>query len=173
MKSWRNEICSRILQRWRRRYRSIGNCKSSIVHGNEVRLPRRRGGKLSGFHLTSRIWFQISLASLPIEKQSALIATIGWLKTHYPSFRIIDPVSNIHRSEARKLSYGGTRVWLSWKHDSFRRWIRQPAITCLRTCLNNNLWRFRRTRKFLHQLIKVNNYSQSNIVSVKSFGQTW
>lgn len=41
--------------------------------------------------------------------------------------------------EAQKLSYGGTRVWLSWKHDSFRRWIRQPAITCLRTCLNNNL----------------------------------
>lgn len=55
------------------------------------------GGKLSGFHLASRIWFQISLGSLPIEKQSALIATIGWLKTHYPSFRIIDPVCNIRR----------------------------------------------------------------------------
>jgi len=77
-------------------YRSIENCKSSI-RKNEVRLPRRRGGKLSDFHLASRIWFQISLASLPIEKQSGLIATIGWLKTHYPSFRIIDPVSNIHR----------------------------------------------------------------------------
>lgn len=64
---------------------------------NEVRPPRRRSGKLSDFHLASRIWFQISLASLPIEKQSALIATIGWLKTHYPSFRIIDPVSNIRR----------------------------------------------------------------------------
>jgi len=90
-------IRSRILQYWRRRYRSIGNCKSSIVHRNEVRLPRRRSGKLSGFHLASKIWFQISLASLPIEKQSALITTIRWLKTRYPSFRIIDPVSDIHR----------------------------------------------------------------------------
>lgn len=61
-----------------------------------------QGGKLSGFHLASRIWFQISLASLLIEKQSALIAIIGWLKTHYPSFRIIDPVSNIHRPRSPK-----------------------------------------------------------------------
>lgn len=32
-----------------------------------------------------------------VTDRSALIATIGWLKTHYPSFRIIDPVSNIRR----------------------------------------------------------------------------
>lgn len=62
------------------------------------------------------------------------------------------------------LTDGVTRVCLSWKHDSFRRWIRQLAIARLWTCLNNNLRRFRRARKFLHQLIKVNNYSRSNTV---------
>lgn len=102
IESWRNGTRSRILHPWRWCYRSIRNCKSSIVRRNEVRLPRRRSGKLSGFHLAARIWFQISPASLPIEKQSALIATIGWLKTHYPSFRIIDPVSNIRRSRSPK-----------------------------------------------------------------------
>jgi len=68
------------------------------------------------------------------------------------------------------LTDGVTRVCLSWKHDSFRRWIRQLAIARLRTCLNNNLRRFRRARKFLHQLIKVNNYFHSNSCVVKCLG---
>lgn len=167
--------CFRILQ-WCRRYRSIGNCKSSIVRRNEVHLPRRRDEKLSGFYLASKIWFQISLASLPIEKQSALIATIGWLKTHYPSFRIIDPVSNIRRLRNPKTFLRPEeRVFGSVGNTiaSQTRWIRQLAITRHRTCLNNNLRRFHRTRKFLYQLIKVNNYSRSNVVSAKSFEGTW
>lgn len=147
------------------RYRSIGNCKSSVrtyVGGTrKFRPPRRRGGKLSGFHLASRIWFQISPASLPIEKQSALIATIGWSKNALSKFSY-NRSSFQHPPRSGRaatwgwggrgegspppenfLTAGRERVFGSVGNtiasDTF--WIRQLAITRLRTCLNNNLRR--------------------------------
>lgn len=127
--------------------------------GNEVRPPRRRSGAENSRVSTPRFEDSVSNFSRLVtdrKAESALIATIGWLKTHYPSFRIVDPVSKHIPPRARRspktfLLRPEERVFGSVGNTIASDAMDQTArsgITRLPTYLNNNLRRYAERESF-------------------------
>lgn len=119
IKSWRNGIRSHILQCWRQRYRSIENCKSSIVHRNEVRLPRR---ETLGFPPRFEDLVSNFARFVTDRKAERLNRDHRMAKNALSKFSY-NRSSSQHPPPAKPenfLTAWGTRVRFSWKHDSFR-----------------------------------------------------